>query len=122
MTVSIESLTTRQNLDDMLTEVAATGEIRLTAGGGAGARVVPLVGGRYQLVRALSPGGQADVYEAFDTYEGSIVAIKLLRAMPLEGPWQEAPILHSLAGPHLLPNRNAHQGPRRPPPAPQPPP
>ena len=42
MTVSIESLTTRQNLDELLNEVARNGEIVLTRGGRDVAKIVPL--------------------------------------------------------------------------------
>ncbi len=42
MTVSIESLTTRQNLDELLNEVARSGEIVLTRGGQDVAKIVPL--------------------------------------------------------------------------------
>jgi prevent-host-death family protein len=44
MTVSIESLTTRQNLDELLNEVARSGEIVLTRGGRDVAKIVPLAG------------------------------------------------------------------------------
>lgn len=69
---------------------------------------LPLVGGRYQLHRRLgSAGAQGDVYQALDTFEGDIVAIKLLSSVPAGGVWQEAQILRRLVDNHILPIRNA---------------
>ena len=68
----------------------------------------PLIAGRYLVLRALgTPGAQGEVYEVQDTYEGDIVALKLMTSLPPGGAWVEAQILRHLADPHILPIRNA---------------
>jgi serine/threonine protein kinase len=69
----------------------------------------PVIAGRYLLRRRLgAPGTQGEVYEALDTYEGDVVAVKLLTGLlPPGGPWVEARILRRLADHHILPIRNA---------------
>jgi serine/threonine protein kinase len=47
------------------------------------------------------------VYEALDTYEDDVVALKLLTSLTPHGPWAEAQILRRLGDPHILPIRNA---------------
>ena len=66
-----------------------------------------VIGGRYILQNRLGGGGQGEVYEALDTNEGDVVAIKLLTTIPPGGPWAEARILRRLTDPHILPIRNA---------------
>lgn len=66
-----------------------------------------VIGGRYVLQRQLGQGGQGDVYQAFDSNEGDVVALKLLKTIPPGGPWVEAQILRRLSDPHILPIRNA---------------
>src|SRR5205823_11261720 len=66
-----------------------------------------VVGGRYVLQRQLGQGGQGDVYQALDSHEGDVVAIKLLRGLPPSGQWVEAQILRRLNDAHILPIRNA---------------
>jgi eukaryotic-like serine/threonine-protein kinase len=68
---------------------------------------VPLIANRYGIRRQLGVGGQGEVYEALDTYEGDVVALKLLTMVGPAGPWVEAQILRRLADPHILPIRNA---------------
>jgi serine/threonine protein kinase len=68
---------------------------------------VARVANRYILVRQLGQGGQGDVYEAQDTYEGDVVALKLLAPALAARPWVEAQILRQLSDPHILPIRNA---------------
>jgi serine/threonine-protein kinase len=53
------------------------------------------------------PSAQGDAYEVLDTFEGDVVALKLLTALPAGGPWAEAQILRRLVDPHILPIRNA---------------
>ena len=65
------------------------------------------VGNRYVLKRKLGKGGQGEVYEADDTHEGDVVAVKLLTVLPTGGAWVEAQILRELADHHILPIRNA---------------
>ena len=65
------------------------------------------IDGRYILSRPLGTGPQADVYEAEDTHEGDVVALKLLKQIPPGGSWAEAQVLRRLADPHILPIRNA---------------
>jgi len=68
----------------------------------------PLIAGRYALQARLgSPGAQGEVYQALDTYEGDVVALKVLTTLPVGGPWMEAQILRRLVDPHILPIRNA---------------
>jgi serine/threonine-protein kinase len=72
--------------------------------------VVPpaIIAGRYQVRKKLGgASSQGEVYEVDDTYEGGVVALKLLTSMPPGGPWAEAQILRHLADPHILPIRNA---------------
>jgi serine/threonine-protein kinase len=66
-----------------------------------------VIGGRYVLQRQLGQGGQGDVYQALDSHEGDVVAIKLLRGLPPSGQWVEAQILRRLSDAHILPIRNA---------------
>jgi serine/threonine protein kinase len=75
----------------------------------------PLIAGRYIVQGILGePGAQGEVYQALDTHEGDVVAIKLLTSRPAGGPWMEAQILRRLADPHVLPIRNADQDSGRP--------
>jgi eukaryotic-like serine/threonine-protein kinase len=67
----------------------------------------PLISNRYQVLAPLGSGGQADAYTARDTYEGDVVAIKLLQRVPESRPWLEAEALRALSDPHILPIRNA---------------
>jgi eukaryotic-like serine/threonine-protein kinase len=71
------------------------------------AEPVERIGNRYDIKRKLGEGGQGDVYEADDTYEGDVVALKLLTAVAPGGTWAEARILRRLSDPHILPIRNA---------------
>jgi serine/threonine protein kinase len=66
-----------------------------------------LIANRYAVQRQLGTGGQGDVYEALDTHEGDLVAIKLLTRIGHAGPWVEAQILRRLTDSHILPIRNA---------------
>jgi serine/threonine protein kinase len=66
-----------------------------------------LIAGRYAVQSQLGQGAQGEVYVVVDTHEHDTVALKLLRAFPSGGPWQEARILRRLADPHILPIRNA---------------
>jgi serine/threonine protein kinase len=69
---------------------------------------MPPLAARYILRRRLGPpGAQGEVYEAMDTYENDVVALKLLTSWTASGPWAEAQILRRLADPHILPIRNA---------------
>jgi len=69
---------------------------------------MPPLAARYVLRRRLGPpGAQGEVYEALDTYENDVVALKLLTSWTVSGPWAEAQILRRLADPHILPIRNA---------------
>jgi serine/threonine-protein kinase len=67
----------------------------------------PLIANRYAVQRRLGVGGQGEVYEVIDTYEGDIVALKLLTLIGAAGPWLEAQFLRRLTDPHVLPIRNA---------------
>jgi antitoxin (DNA-binding transcriptional repressor) of toxin-antitoxin stability system len=66
MTFSIESLTTRQNLDELLNEMARNGEIVLTRGGQDVAKIVPLVGLTQKKRQFGSAKGFVSVPEDFD--------------------------------------------------------
>ena len=66
-----------------------------------------VIGGRYVLQRQLGQGGQGDVYQAFDSHLGDVVALKLLTTVPPGGAWAEAQILRRLADRHILPILNA---------------
>ena len=69
---------------------------------------MPPLAARYVPRRRLGPpGAQGEVYEAVDTYENDVVALKLLTSWTASGPWAEAQILRRLADPHILPIRNA---------------
>jgi serine/threonine protein kinase len=71
---------------------------------------MPPLAARYILRRRLGPpSAQGEVYEALDTYENDVVALKLLTSWTASGPWAEAQILRRLADPHILPIRNADQ-------------
>ena len=67
----------------------------------------PLIANRYRVQRQLGLGGQGEVYEVVDTFEGDTAALKLLTRSGPSGPWIEAQILRRLADPHILPIRNA---------------
>jgi serine/threonine-protein kinase len=67
----------------------------------------PLFDGRYQLLAPLGGGTFGEVYQAVDTHQGDIVAVKLLKAINLHRPWQEAEVLTQLASPYILRVRNA---------------
>jgi eukaryotic-like serine/threonine-protein kinase len=76
---------------------------------------ISVIAGRYAVQARLgAPSSQGTVYRVLDTYEGDVVALKLLTALPPGGPWMEAQILRHLADPHILPIRNADQVPGRP--------
>ena len=66
MTVSIESLITRQNLDELLNEVARNGEIVLTRGGQDVAKIVPLPAPAQKKRQFGSAKGLVTVPEDFD--------------------------------------------------------
>ena len=66
MTVSIESLITRQNLDELLKEVARSGEIVLTCGGRNVAKIVPLAAPAAKKRQFGSAKGLVTVPEDFD--------------------------------------------------------
>lgn len=71
---------------------------------------VNVIAGRYVVQRPLgAPGAQGEVYEALDTHEGDLVALKLLTGVNPGGSWLEAQVLRRLADPHILPIRNADQ-------------
>jgi serine/threonine protein kinase len=69
----------------------------------------PLIDGRYDVRRQLSPGGgSGEVYEVFDTYEQDVVVLKFVgQIVPGMSPWNEAVILRRLSDPHILGIRNA---------------
>lgn len=73
-----------------------------------------LIAGRYEVLQDLGSGAQGEVYRVRDTYEGDIVAIKLLQAHPGGARWEEARILRDLEDKHILRIRNADMASGRP--------
>lgn len=66
------------------------------------------IANRYEVLAALVPGGQGDVYRVLDHYENAVGVLKLLNPATLTaGLWDEAQILRQLADDHILPIRNA---------------
>jgi serine/threonine-protein kinase len=66
-----------------------------------------LFAGRYQMLARLGGGTFGEVYQAVDTHQGDVVAVKLLKLINPLRPWQEAEILTHLASPYTLRVRNA---------------
>lgn len=64
---------------------------------------------RYRLTRFIGRGGYGEVYEAVDTHQGDVVAIKLLapRGINPARPWAEAEVLTALRSSYVLGVRNA---------------
>lgn len=66
MTVSIESLNTQQNVDELLNEVARSGEIVLTRCGREVAKIVPLAAPAQKKRQFGSAKGLVTVPDDFD--------------------------------------------------------
>lgn len=62
---------------------------------------------RYRLARFIGRGGYGEVYEAVDTHQGDVVAIKLLQSVSAARPWAEAEVLTALRSRYILGVRNA---------------
>lgn len=67
MTVSVESLSTPQNLDELLIAVARSGEVVLTRGGQEVAKIVPLTLSPQKKRQFGSARGLVTVPDDFDT-------------------------------------------------------
>ena len=67
-----------------------------------------LIANRYEILAALAPGGQSDVYRVRDHHEDAVGVLKLLNLAILPGAvWSEAQILRQLDDDHILQIRNA---------------
>jgi eukaryotic-like serine/threonine-protein kinase len=62
---------------------------------------------RYRLQRYIGWGTFGEVYEALDTHQGDVIALKLLKLINPNRPWAEAEILTQLRSPYVLSVRNA---------------
>lgn len=69
----------------------------------------PIIGNRYQLIRALGSGQGGEVWEVHDLIQGGTAALKVIdpATLPPGGPWPEAAILTGLRGERILSIRNA---------------
>jgi eukaryotic-like serine/threonine-protein kinase len=67
-----------------------------------------MLGGRYEILAALKPGGQGEVYRVRDHHLDAVVVLKLIdpRVLP-GGVWDEAQALNQLADDHILQILNA---------------
>jgi eukaryotic-like serine/threonine-protein kinase len=65
------------------------------------------IGNRYVVQGKLGAGGGGEVYVCEDPYEGGVVVVKLLTALPPGNPWLEAEALRQLKDEHILAIRNA---------------
>lgn len=94
--------------DCLTAEASKTAAQTTNANANMGLRSVPLLDGRYRLLRSLGSGGFGAVYEAEETFSGLHVAIKLLNKTALSDPkmrqrfLQEAQMIAKLRSPHVV--------------------